>query len=103
MYFPTGPTEILSLDAKVGLFSVVLTWKEPILLYGILRHYTVQYTVNGTIQRLQTVNYNSFFISNLYPSTVVSDISVSAVTGGGTGPSVTIPNITTLDEPGEHN
>ncbi len=89
------------ISVAAALYSVNISWKEPEPLNGILVHYTIQYTINGTLQLLQTTNNTNFSIPNLTPNTLVSDITVSATTGGGEGPAVIAPNITTLSRPGK--
>ncbi len=89
------------ISVAAALSSVNISWKEPEPLNGILVHYTIQYTINRTLQLLQTTNNTNFSIPNLTPNTLVSDITVSATTGGGEGPAVTAPNITTLSRPGK--
>ncbi len=65
-------------------FSVIVTWDEPVPLNGILSYYTIKYTINGT-RLTQNSTATNFTISNLSPNMRVSNITVSATTGGGEG------------------
>ncbi len=81
-------------------FSILLTWSAPESLNGILMHYNIQYSVNGTRPTHATTDL-IFSISNLTPNMTVHNITVSATTGGGQGPLAHIKGIRTLHAPGE--
>ena len=83
------------------LFGVLLTWSEPVPLNGILSNYTIRYSVSGGIERTATTRDTSYSITNLDPSTVISNIRVLAMTGAGDGPEQYIADITTLEKPGK--
>ncbi len=57
----------------------------------------IRYSLNGNHQLLQTTNNTNFSIPNLTPNTLVSDITVSATTGGGEGPTVMVANFLPSD------
>ena len=97
----TGPSAVTDLTGQPLCFSVVLMWAEPQPLNGLLQHYTVTYTVNGSSTLSTMTRTTSFTVSNLYPNTEISDISVTASTGGGEGPAAMLESLTTLDRPGE--
>ncbi len=79
-------------------FSVIVTWNEPVPLNGILSHYTIRYTLNGTnLTQNSTVTYST--ISNLSPNMRVSNITISATTGGGEGPPSIEYDISTRPKP----
>ncbi len=100
LFFSTGPTEVRNLKWKARLYSIFLSWEIPKQLNGVLEYYTITYAVNKSHQVHQFTNITSFSIPNLTPNTLVSDITVSAITEVGEGPAVTVNNITTLDRPG---
>ena len=81
-------------------FSILLTWSAPEPLNGILAHYNIQYSVNGTRETHSTTDL-IFSISNLTPNMTVHNITVSATTGGGQGSLTHITSISTLQRPGE--
>ena len=83
------------------IFSVVLTWSEPVSLNGILSRYTIRYSVNGSSEITNTTTDTTFSITDLNPNTVVSNIRVTAATGAGDDPTRTLSDITTLDGPHE--
>ena len=97
---PTGPSAVRNLRGQPLYFSVVLMWAEPQPLNGLLQHYTVTYTVNGSSTLSNMTRTTSFTASNLYPNTQISDISVTATTGGGEGPAAILMSLATLDRPG---
>ena len=77
----------------------MLMWTEPQPLNGILSHYTIQYSLNG-IDLTNTTSNTEFSILNLNTSTTVSNIFISATTGGGKGPLSDVFNTSTLQKPG---
>ncbi len=81
------------------LFSVILTWGVPEQPNGVILHYTIQYSVNGAIYTT-TDNSTSYSITGLSSSTPVTNIAISATTGGGEGPPGFGRNVTTLNRPG---
>ena len=102
----TGPSEIRNLMATATLFSVEVTWLEPVPANGVIVQYIIRYAVNGSNGISLITNYSSsmmFRIVGLSPGTVVYDITVAASTTAGAGPSLTLPNpVTTLRELREH-
>ena len=96
----SGPSAVTDLRGQSLYFSVVLMWAEPQPLNGLLQHYTVTYAVNGSSTLSNMTRTTSFTVSNLYPNTQISDISVTATTGGGEGPAEMLMSLTTLDKPG---
>ncbi len=94
------PSAVRELRGEAMLFSVVLTWSEPVPLNGILNRYTIRYSVNGSSEITNTTENTTFSITDLDPNTVVSNIRVIAATGAGDGPPQMLTDITTLDRPG---
>ncbi len=84
------------------LFSVLLTWSEPVPLNVILNRYTIRYSVNGSSEITNTTRDTTISITDLNPNTVVSNIRVIAATGAGDGPPQMLNEITTLDRPCEY-
>ena len=84
------------------LYSIDFTWDAPSQLNGILIHYTILYSVNGSALTRSTTTITTYNIIDLNPNTRVSNITVYASTGGGDGQSVMLQNaIITLDKPRE--
>ena len=96
-----GPTAVRNLTGEPMLFSVLLTWSEPVPLNGILNRYTIRYSVNGSSEITNTTRDTTFSITDLNPNTVVSNIRVIAATGAGDGPPQMLNDIITLDRPRE--
>ncbi len=97
-----APSAVRGLNGMAMLFSVMLTWREPDPLNGILSGYTIRYySVNGSSEITNTTRGTTFSITDLNPNTVVSNIRVIAATGAGDGPPQMLTDITTLDRPGE--
>ncbi len=97
-----APSAVRDLNGVAMLFSVMLTWSEPVPLNGILNRYTIRYSVNGSSEITNTTRDTTFSITDLNPNTVVSNIRVIAATGAGDGPPPPqMLDITTLDRPGE--
>ncbi len=94
----TVPAMVSNLKAEGRYFSINVYWREPVPLNGILLNYTIKYTINGT-SSTQTTKLTTFMISNLTLNMRVSNISVSATTGGGEGPLSEILNAFTLARP----
>ena len=95
------PTEVRNLRSTSRILSVTLSWDVPNQLNGILLHYTIRYSINGTSQMPQTTSDTNFTISSLMADTSVSNISVIATTGGGDGPPTTTGDTQTLSRPGD--
>ncbi len=96
-----APSAVRNLNGVAMLFSVMLTWREPDPLNGILNRYTIRYSVNGSSEITNTTRDTTFSITDLNPNTVVSNIRVIAATGAGDGPPQMSSDITTLDRPCE--
>ncbi len=96
-----APSAVRGLNGVAMLFSVMLTWREPVPLNGILNRYTIRYSVNGSSEITNTTRDTTFSITDLNPNTVVSNIRVIAATGAGDGPPQMLNDITTLDRPRE--
>ncbi len=96
-----GPTAVRNLTGEPMLFSVLLTWSEPVSLNGILNRYTIRYSVNGSSEITNTTRDTTFSITDLNPNIVVSNIRVIAATGAGDGPPQMLNDITTQDRPRE--
>ncbi len=96
-----APSAVSELRGEAMLFSVVLTWREPVPLNGILNRYTIRYSVNGSSEITNSTRDTTFSITDLNPNTVVSNIRVIAATGAGDGPPQMLSNIITLDKPCE--
>ena len=101
---PSAPGPVSNLTINVTLTSVNLFWIPPEQHNGILTHYEVTYRLNGSNEVI-TSNSESlsttFTIQSLTPETGVVDISVSAYTSAGQGPSVIGPSVVTLTRPRE--
>ena len=101
---PSVPGPVSNFIINVTLTSVNLFWSSPEQHNGILTRYEVTYKLNGSNEVI-TSNSESlsttFTIQSLTPNTGVVDISVSAYTSAGQGPSVMGPNVVTLTRPRE--
>ena len=101
---PSAPGPVSNLTINVTLTSVNLFWSPPGQHNGILTHYEVTYRLNdnnGVINVSSESLSTTFTIMSLTPETRVVNISVSAYTSAGRGPSVMGPNVTTLTRPRE--
>ena len=83
--------------------SIVLTWSAPQEPNGVIISYDVTYRVNdGNPVTTTTTDLSTIFtIPSLTPQTRVSNISVSAYTSIGRGEAASLPDLMTLDWPGE--
>ncbi len=95
----SGPTSVRNLMYESRFFSVILSWDIPDSLNGILLYYNVKYTVNETNRKLETVKFNTFSISNLYPNTSITNVSVFATNQEGDGEPVILEITSTLEKP----
>ena len=74
---------------------------------GVLTSYDIMYTVNGrpsspTVSVMATSVPPTYIISNLEPQTTIINITITAHTHIGPGPSAQFSNVfTTLSEPRE--
>ena len=101
---PSAPGPVSNLTMNVTLTSVNLFWRPPEQHNGILTRYEVTYRVNGSNEVINVSSESlstTFTIQSLTPETGVVDISVSAYTSAGRGPSVMGPNVVTLTRPRE--
>ena len=101
----SAPGPVTNLMGKPTLKTVVLTWSHPRNLNGILRPYTVTYRVNGSnpvTRNTDDQDTTTLTIPSLFPQTTISDISVTASTGGGPAPEVTLEDVVTLTQPREY-
>jgi len=85
------PSAVRDLTGQGLYFSVVLMWVKHQPLNGLLQHYTVTYTVNGS-STVSAMSQATFFtVSNLYPNTEIANIS---------SPEALLDSLTTLTRPG---
>ena len=101
---PSAPGPVSNLTINVTLTSVNLFWSPPEQHNGILTRYEVTYRLNSSNEVITSNSQflsTTFTIQSLTPNTGVSDISVSAYTSVGRGPSVMGPNVVTLTRPRE--
>ena len=99
---PLAPGPVSNLIINVTLTSVNLFWSPPEQPNGILTRYEVTYRLNGSNEAITSNSQflsTTFTVQSLTPNTGVSDISVSAYTSAGRGPSVMGPNVVTLIRP----
>lgn len=79
--------------------SIVLTWNAPQQPNGIIIGYLITYQAGGVpFSTSVGDSITGFTISPLAPGTMVSSISVRALTSAGQGPAVALPTLTTLAE-----
>ena len=90
-----GPVGNLSLFA-VNSTAVRVTWVDPVITNGRLQHFTIEYAANGsssgggvnaTVPFSPDNSTSRYIIGGLEVFTLY-DITVAAVTGGGTGSAV---------------
>ena len=101
---PSASGPVSNLIVNVTLTSVNLLWSPPEQHNGILTRYEVTYRLNGSNEVITSNSQflsTTFTIQSLTPNTGVSDISVSAYTSAGRGPSVMGANVVTLTTPRE--
>ena len=95
-----APGIISRITADSYFDYVTFTWSAP-EPNGVIISYQVTYRVDGS--EIVTVNVTSttFTIRELVPGTNVTQISVSAYTSVGQGPSTQHEDVKTLDSPCE--
>ena len=96
-----APGAVFNLMVEPILFTVVLTWSVPQEPNGVIISYQVTYRVDGSDTVTVNVTSTTFTIRELVPGTNVTQISVSAYTSVGQGPSTQHEDVMTLDSPRE--
>ena len=102
-YAVPGPVSGLTVYAK--FYSLELTWSPPQMLNGVLTSYEIMYTVNGspsspTASVMATSDPPTYIISSLKTQTTITNITITAHSQIGPGPSAQFSNVfTTLTEP----
>lgn len=88
------PGPISGLTGDATFFTIDLMWSPPANPNGIIVDYNIQYRINESSSVIvdsvaATSNPQNYSIANLPRATLVSDISISASTSVGRGPSTT--------------
>ena len=95
------PGTVSKIMVNTLFHSVVMTWSAPQEPNGVIISYQVNYRVDGSDIVTVSVTSTTFTIRELVPGTNVTQISVSAYTSVGQGPSTQHEDVMTLDSPRE--
>ena len=104
-YAVPGPVSGLTGYAK--FYTLQLSWSPPKMHNGVLTSYDIMYSLNGspsslTVSVMATSDPPTYIISNLEPQTTITNVTITAHTQMGPGPSALFSNVfTSLIKPRE--
>ena len=101
------PGPVTGLTGYAKFYTIELSWSPPQMPNGVLTSYDIMYTVNGSSifpsdSGMATSDTPSHIIANLEPQTTITNITITAHTQIGPGPSAQFSNVLSiLTEPCE--